>query len=145
MELIHANNHFAAASQAGSVGRRLDDVQSEVGSNYDLPSTLHTDGVQPTPPTQENPFEGVFAVSESSVNKPSIYVVFSYNRGAHIIDELGVTDRPANDGRAFSAQAGTTPSTLGFDPYGHALSTQVVTSQPIGFAPSTQAVAAQQT
>ena len=110
--MIHASNEMAAGSQAGSVGRRLDDVQSEVGSSYDLPSTLHTDGVQPTPPTQEHPFEGVFVLSESSVNTPSIYDVVSLNRGAHVIDELGVADRPTNDGRAFSAQAGTTPSTL---------------------------------
>ena len=81
MELIHANNEFAAGSQAGSVGRRLDDVQSEVGSNYDLPSTLHTDGVLQTPPTQDNPFDGVFVLSESSVNTQSIYDVFSLNRG----------------------------------------------------------------
>ncbi len=122
MEMDRAANEMAAGSQAGSVGRRLDDVQSEVGSNCDLPTTLHTDGVRPTPPTQENPFEGVFVLSESSVNTPSIYDVFSLNRGVHIFDELDVTDRPTNDGRAFSAQAGTTPSTLGCDPYGLALS-----------------------
>ncbi len=81
--MTQANGEFAAGSQAGSVGRRLDGVQSEVGSNCDLP-TLHTDGVQQTPPTQDdNPFDGVFVLSESSVNTASIYDVFSLSRGTH--------------------------------------------------------------
>ncbi len=107
MEPIHATNEMAAGSQAGSVGRRLDDVQSEVGSNYDLQTTLHTDGVRPTPPTVENPFEGVFSQSGPT---PSIYDVFSLNRGVHIIDELGVADRLTDDGSAVSAKAGLTTS-----------------------------------
>ena len=78
MEMDRAANEMAAGSQAGSVGRRLDDVQSDVGSNYDLPTTLHTDGIQPIPPIQENPFEGVF--SQSGPTPPN-YDVVSLNRG----------------------------------------------------------------
>ena len=78
MEMDRAANEMAAGSQAGSVGSRLDDVQSDVGSNYDLPTTLHTDGVQPIPPIQENPFEGVF--SQSGPTPPN-YDVVSLNRG----------------------------------------------------------------
>ncbi len=107
MEMDHATNELAAESQAGSVGRRLEDVQSEVGSLNDLPTTTRpTDGVYPTPPTAENPLAAVFS---QPITTPTIYDVFSQNRGVHIIDELGVTDRPTNDVSAVSAKAGPSP------------------------------------
>ena len=64
-------------------------------TGYDLPHRL------------ENPFEGVFSQLGPT---PSIYDVLSLNRGVHIIDELGVTDRLTDDGRAVSAKAGLTTS-----------------------------------
>ena len=51
--MIHAAEEMAAGPQAGSVGRRSEDVQSEVGSSSGpLTSAL--------PPTVENPIRGRF-------------------------------------------------------------------------------------
>jgi hypothetical protein len=75
VEMIQAAEDMAAGSQTGSVGRRPEDVQSDVGSINDLHTTTpHTDGVRPTPPTGENPFEGVFSQPSAT---PTIYDVFS--------------------------------------------------------------------
>ena len=49
MEMIHAAEEMAAGSQAGSVGRRLEDVQSEVGSSSGPLTTV-------LQPTVETPF-----------------------------------------------------------------------------------------
>ena len=72
MEMINAAEEMAAGSQAGSVGRRLEDVQSEPGSSGPLTTVL--------PPTTENLFEGIF--SESTT--PTIYDIFSEQRGVSI-------------------------------------------------------------
>ena len=102
LEEIQADLEFAAGSQAGSVGRRLDDVQSEVGSvriqsrdEYIDPTLqLLTDvALQQQPTTGEhNQFDGVFSPAREVT--PSIYDVFSRARGVHIIDELLVPDGP---------------------------------------------------
>ena len=87
LEMIQADEEFADGSQAGSAGRRLEDVQSEVGSTTDLPSTLPTDGALRAPPTllDEQPFDGVFVLNASSVSTPSIYDVFSKDRGCTLL------------------------------------------------------------
>ena len=52
LEMILAAEKMTAGSQTGSVGRRLEDVQSEPGSNGPLTT--------PLPPTTENPIRGDF-------------------------------------------------------------------------------------
>ena len=83
------------------MGRRLDDVQSEVGSTrQDEPldptrQLLHTDVAQQQQPVvREEPylFEGVFSPAREEA--PSIYEVFSKARGAHSIDALLAPDGP---------------------------------------------------
>ena len=92
LKVLRADLEFAAGSQAGSVGRRMDDVQSEVGSVRDqsrdeftdLPLLqLHTDVAlqQPTTTRDEytpNQFDGVFSLEREVT--PSIYDVFSLSR-----------------------------------------------------------------
>ena len=101
LEELEADLELAAGSQAGSVGRRLDDVQSEVGS------TRHEEPLDPTRPLlptdvaqlqqslvreEPNLFEGVFSPAREEA--PSIYEVFSKARGVHNIDDLLVPDGP---------------------------------------------------
>ena len=97
LEELQADLELAAGSQAGSVGRRMDDVRSEVGSirgpsrdeSTDPLLLLHTDVAQeqqnttrgdPTP----NQFEVVFSLEREV--PPSIYDVLP-RRGAHIADD----------------------------------------------------------
>ena len=79
MELIYANDDMVAGSQAGSVGRRLEDVRSDTGSSGPSPPMLHT--------TKENPFEGIFSSSSTpTITTPTIHDVFSEKREVHMID-----------------------------------------------------------
>ncbi len=125
MEMIHAAEEMAAGSQAGSVGRRLEDVQSEVGSSSGPLTTV-------LQPTVENPFEGVYSQSSTT---PTIYDTFSQHRGVHIIDEIGVTDRPTNDGSVVAAKAGPSPpgsvvaAQAGSFPSGDVIAAQAGSSQ----------------
>jgi hypothetical protein len=95
MEMINAAEEMAAGSQAGSVGRRLEDVQSEVGSSSGPLTTA-------LPPTVESPFAGIFSQPSTT---PTIYDMFSQSRGVHIIDEIGTNDHPTNDVNVVGAKA----------------------------------------
>ena len=69
LEELEADLELAAGSQAGSVGRRLEDVQSEVGStrqdDLEISRQLLQTDVAPQPPlvaeVTHNPFEGIFS------------------------------------------------------------------------------------
>ena len=135
LEELEADLELAAGSQAGSVGRRLDDVQSEVGS------TRHEEPLDPTRPLlptdvaqqqqpiareEPNLFEGVFSPAREEA--PSIYEVFSKARGVHIIDDLLVpdgpraplprmTEPPSDVGLPSPSQEGMHPATMDMSPY----------------------------
>ncbi len=98
--MLQAAEEMAAGSQTGSVGRRLEDVQSDTGSSGPSPPILQT--------TKENPFEGIFSSSSTPtiLPTPTIYDMFSEKKDVHIIDEIGIPSTPI----VISATAGSPPS-----------------------------------
>ncbi len=98
--MLQAAEEMAAGSQTGSVGRRLEDVQSDTGSSGPITTVLH--------PTKENPFEGIFSSSSTPtiLPTPTIYDLFSEKREVHIIDEIFIPSTPI----VISATAGSPPS-----------------------------------
>ena len=123
LEVCLADDEVAAGSQTGTVGR-LEDVQSEVGSTS-TPDLL-TDGALRAPPTlpDDLPFAGVFVQSADSVTTPTIYDVFSKDRGVHIINDILLPNTPQVAVRALSSQDGVSPPTLDVLMGGDAFSSQ---------------------
>ena len=79
LEEIEADLELAAGLEADSVGRRMEDVQSEGGSITGLLLQLPTDVAQephPTATTDDNQFDGVFVSSASSDNTPSTFDIY---------------------------------------------------------------------
>ena len=82
LEMVKADDEFAASSHADSAGRRIEDVQSEAGSITDPPTTLNTDGAHEAPPTRDNPFNGAFV--ERKLGQCTVDI-------RHILHEYGGT------------------------------------------------------
>ena len=118
MELSEARLALADAeadleSNAGSVGRRLDDVRSDTGSS----------GPSQPAAAQESPFVGAFSSPVTVISStttptaaPSILDVFSAGREVHILDQIGNLNAPNRSSasaetitRVSSASAGTPP------------------------------------
>jgi hypothetical protein len=132
LEEIEADNEFASGSQAGSVGRRMDDVQSEVGStkqedepNPSLPTEIARQQLQPAA-GETSLFGGVFTPARGDA--PSIYDIFSTARGVHVIDEMlahdgprvvlpSTIEHPSDVEALILPQGGLRPTTVDVDPY----------------------------
>ncbi len=103
--MLAAQDDMAACSQTGSAGRRLDDVRSDTGSSG------------PSPPTreqaQESPFAGVYSPPPTPTTTiaptPTIYEVFSEQRGASMLDQILPT-RGATASSAFHPPSCSGPS-----------------------------------
>jgi hypothetical protein len=83
--LLAAAEEMAATSQAGSAGRRLDDVRSDTGSSGPSQPNRGT--------SQENPFAGVYSSAPTTTTTittptPTIYDLFSAKRDVHILDQI---------------------------------------------------------
>ncbi len=111
--LAHADAEADLESNAGSVGRRLDDVRSETGSS----------GPSQPAAAQESPFVGTFSShvtmfpsTPTPMAAPTILGVFSAGRGVHILDQIGNLNAPYVSSasaeavpRVSSASAGAAP------------------------------------
>ena len=120
LEEVEAELDFAAGSQAGSAGRRLDDVHSEVGSTRQeerpIRPLLHTDVAPQSPLVAEvtpNPFVGIFSLAATPE------------------DTLPRTTEPiCNSGLSAPSQEGPHQATTEVNPYVAALPTQVGADPP---------------
>ena len=113
--LAHADAEADLESNAGSVGRRLDDVRSDTGSS----------GPSPPVTAQESPFVGAFSspvptfpTTPTPMAAPTILDIFSAGRGVHILDEIGnlnvpcVLSAPAETAAGLSHTRPAVPSPL---------------------------------